>query len=271
MRSPMSVLKKVIILCCLSSVAFGMAVATRPVVARSAGTLCAVQTMALPWAAQRDGPIVGQSADRYGLFVFAHAKRTLTAKIVLASDTELYRISMSEGRIFPVKSDPDRGVAAVLVRFKSPVAIHHAYVEELGIDDAPPQECAALVTSTDDRDNAEMSSRLGSLVPVRWAETIDRPASTCVNAYTDATVLGIPDEDTESDDYGSAPLSAVVDVVVASDGTVLQASLSQKSGVSGIDAEAIKTATDARYKPATLLCAPVASEYLFKYEYDPHS
>jgi TonB family protein len=247
-------------------VMLGMMPVTRPLVARSAETLCAVQLTALPWAAERDGPIPGPSSDRYGLYVFAHAKSAISATILLASDADLYRVSISDGKIFPAKG---QAVTPLLVLFKTAVAIHHAYIEELRVDDAPPQQCVALVRSTDDRDGTEMSARLGSLVATQSAEAVAHRAASCANPYTDATVLGIPDEDTQSEDYGNIPRSAVVDVIVATDGTVIKTNISQASGVSGIDAEAIRAATDARYKPATLLCTPVVSEYLFKYEYEP--
>ena len=72
-----------------------------PLVARSAETLCTAQLMALPWAAERDGPIAGPSSDRYGLFVVANAKSTVSARILLSSDDDLYSVSINEGKIFP--------------------------------------------------------------------------------------------------------------------------------------------------------------------------
>jgi hypothetical protein len=253
-----------------ATVALSTANIARPLVARSADVLCDAPVTVLPWADERDSPIAGQSSDRYGVYVFARAKENITATIALASDTDLYVVAIRDGKIFPEKDDPDGAGTALLVRFKSPVAIRYAYVAELGSDDAPAQRCLAKATSTDNRTAAQMSARLGSLVPTRWADAVSHRAPSCASAYTEAAVLGIPDEDTETADYGNTPRSALVDVVVAADGSVLKTNINQTSGVDAIDAQAIKTANDARYKPASLLCAPVVSEYLFKYEYAPH-
>lgn len=67
----------------------------------------------------------------------------------------------------------------------------------------------------------------------------------------------------------SAPVSAVVNVTVAADGTAVGATITKSSKIDAIDNAAIKAALSSTYSPEMRNCKAVSGHYLFRAEFNP--
>jgi len=97
------------------------------------------------------------------------------------------------------------------------------------------------------------------------------PGSTnCATPFSSATANKAvsPDYPVEARSIASSRETALVKVIVDSDGSVAEASTFVPSGNAAIDAAAVKAALQSTYTPAVSFCQPVPGVYLFQAEFN---
>jgi TonB family protein len=67
--------------------------------------------------------------------------------------------------------------------------------------------------------------------------------------------------------YGNTPRDVEIHVYIDSDGRVIKANIEKSSGVDGLDMTALSDVRSSTFAPATFLCTPVVSDFIFSYHY----
>ncbi len=100
------------------------------------------------------------------------------------------------------------------------------------------------------------------------AMTMLRGEHACNGTKTEATVDAPPAEWPEIAKSMNAQGNVVVRLDLSDSGTLLKETLISTSGIASLDAEALRVARVAQYRPAVDNCRPVASSYTFRVSFE---
>jgi hypothetical protein len=245
---------------------------------------CAVSASVVPWDTTTNSP--AQTAETASYRVQLRSEKpgsTLDAHVTLVGDSGLYdaRVHLAplSGRAFEQATPP------LLVTFPKPTAIGYAFVYEYYTDYTPqvacPSDVRAVLPAGDARLEPPSAGR--SIVPVFMSAL---PSLACGKVYTAprvtktyqvagslnvqpdpiATVIYREDMRESRNDlnYQADHVTAEVLVYLDKDGVATDTYLEQSSASTTQDKATLTAAQLTDYAPATFLCAPTVSQYLFR-------
>jgi hypothetical protein len=203
------------------------------------------------------------------LRLFAESGAALDAHVTLISDSAAYDVYVRgaalAGEAYRHQSKQ------LMVLLPDRMAVRYAYIDSYALDGSALTPCATMVSWVQVWQPAFAGDRLESPDPKGAISATYRqplPALSCGKVYTPARVLKVGRR-VKPGAYGNARLLAQVRIYLDSDGKPIKEYVYKSSGVPGIDSYALYMAEASTYAPATFLCTPVVSDYLFKLDYGP--
>lgn len=247
---------------------------------------CPASVRIQPVASADTWQIGDSSAALYGFELSALGSRTASGVIAFDTDSGWYTADV------PFVGQRDFVSPRMYVRFPSAVTVMNAWMYHAqAVDDgkfgwqakgeiqcAPPPRARKQhepVVSEDDP--ARMYPKDGdhlSAAPTDREIIVDAKPSpaifhaNCTDPNDDASVAVAVAPDW-SLGYSPPKASSAVWVAVNADGTLVDAWISQPSGVREVDEAALKAAMKSTYEPARAYCRPVPGVYLFRVSFDP--
>jgi hypothetical protein len=226
---------------------------------------CAIHVAAVPWS-QASGTPSSNAADSIVLSLYSTSGSKVDAHVKLISEADGYDVALTDlaldGKPSAYSTPP------VFVTLPKATALRYAYVDSYRLDGAPEKSCA---TEPFDLRSWEASRPTPPAEPPAWPRfaavlTGPLPLLPCGKTYTDAQVThavqppGIRVNKTYTVQVG---------VFIDSEGHPVDTWIDKSSGISQADALARASALLSQYAPATFLCTPVVSEYLFRVDFAP--
>lgn len=232
---------------------------------------CSGSVSVMPWNERAGSPSTKLSSDRYVLELIANGKTDVAGAVTLITSDSAYSVTVDRRDLLRSKGSDDFYTEPIMVAFDKPVDVHYAYVDQIGVDGAPPAVCPTVVQEvhafTADGSNEFDVSVGGDVKAVNATFLQKLPDLTCGRAYIPSdlprgagAVLGA---------YGNERKSTVVRIFIDSNGVPAGANIERSSGITGLDANVIGLIEHTRYTPAKFLCTPVVSEMSIEMEYNP--
>lgn len=251
----------------------GSAFAAEPSPAASAtppewlSPFCAVSVYAMPWKLDASVPASEPSSTVFRLKMRAESGGTLDAHVTLIGSTDAFDVHVSALAL--TGTEYDFSGKPLLVKLPAADTIRYAYVDSYSIEGGQSVTCPTYVRAVSvwkpDSANDHIAPPAESDV-LGATELQKLPALSCGDVYTQARYVK-GSGNVHVGFYGNSQKMASVHVFLDSNGNVVKAYLYKSSGVAGVDAAALGSAEKSTFKPATFLCTPVVSDYLFRFGY----
>ncbi len=154
----------------------------------------------------------------------------------------------------------------MVVTLPKPAAVRYAYVDSYRIDGGAETSCASEPAAARSWANGHPPRPRPNSRRFAAVSKGSLPPLPCGKTFADARVTrafqpaGINTTHTNTVDVG---------VFVDSAGHPVQAWVQKSSGIDVADSRAVAAAQHSQYAPATFLCTPVVSEYIFRVDFDP--
>lgn len=236
-----------------------------PLPASASNYFCSAGLHLIPWNSGADAPLPSTTTADYALWLSVKGKASVTARVTLITQKAAWQVTLTS-RLHAVRNSTDRFTDGAHVHFGVAHAVRYAFVDAAGVDGAALNTCPSVVRAIRPWISAGSAPRLGSaartLTPV-YLQAL--PALSCGKTFTAPELT--KDGTADISRFGNAYRSAEVLIDVDSDGRVVHAKIYRSSGVDGIDASALSAAEHSGFKPATFLCVPVVSQFLFRLKY----
>ncbi len=200
------------------------------------------------------------------LSLFSVSGSKVDAHVKFISETDAYDVALTDVALDGKPSA--HSTAAIFVTLPKAAALRYAYVDSYRLDGGPEKSCA---TEPFDLRSWQASHQAPPTQPPtspRFAAVLNGslPALPCGKTYTDAQVThafqppGIRVDKTYTVQVG---------VFIDSEGHPVDTWIYKSSGMDDADALARASALQSQYKPATFLCTPIVSAYLFRVDFAP--
>jgi hypothetical protein len=231
---------------------------------------CAGDVTAFPWNRDLDQPAKPGRNTHYVLSLFADGKSTVSATIILISSGGAYTVTVEHNALLRQAGSDKFYAPPILVGFDKPQQVLYAFVDTVGVDGAASTPCPTVVNEVRSLigrsvTGTQQPSMAGAPVtPATFRQAL--PPLDCGSAYKEPVLLSR--EGPDLGDFGAKPLTALVHVYLDSAGHPVNPTLTQSSGVEGIDDWAMAGAEQSHYKPAQFLCTPVVSEMTVEFDYN---
>ncbi|HEY3676897.1 MAG TPA: hypothetical protein VGK84_13000 [Candidatus Tumulicola sp.] len=248
---------------------------TRPVLADDPATsswsnpFCAGDVSAFPWNRDLDEPAKLGNNTHYVVSLFADGKSTVSATIVLISSDGAYTVTVERNALLRRAGSDKFYAPAILVGFDKPREVLYAFVDTVGVDGAAPTPCPTVVNEVQSLFGRSVAAQRPSMAGAPVTPAVFRqalPPLDCGSAYEPPVLL--TREGPDLGDFGNKPQTAFVHVYLDSAGHPVNPTLTQSSGVEGIDDWAMAGAEQSHYKPAQFLCTPVVGEMTVEFDYN---
>lgn len=95
-------------------------------------------------------------------------------------------------------------------------------------------------------------------------------ATPCSTPYREATVTHLAEPFYPRGYYPSKPVTVVVQVTIAPDGTIAGGHVTQSGGNAAFDGSAVQAVEESRFAPKLVDCKAVEGTYLFKVTFRSH-
>jgi hypothetical protein len=231
---------------------------------------CSGDVSAFPWNRDLDEPAALGANRHYVLSLFADGKSTVNATITLISSDGAYSVTVDRETLLRQAGSDNFYAPPILVGFEKPELVLYAFVDTVSVDGAAPTLCPTVVNEVRSLvghsiTGTQRPSMAGAPVtPATFKQAL--PPLDCGTAYRGPVLLSR--EGPDLGDFGAKPLTAFVHVYLDSAGHPINPTLTQTSGVEGIDDWAMAGAEQSHYKPAQFLCTPVVSEMTVEFDYN---
>jgi len=191
---------------------------------------------------------------------------TVDAHVKLISETDAYDVALTG---LPLDGNPsDRSTTATLVTLPKAAPLRYAYVDSYRVDGAPEKSCATEPYDLLSWQTVFQAPPTEAPASPRFAAVLigPLPPLPCGKIFTNAHVArtfqppGINVKKTYTVQVG---------IFIDSEGHPVDAWIYKSSGIEAADNLAKASALLSQYAPATFLCTPIVSEYLFRVDFAP--
>ena len=237
--------------------------------AAASNIFCAASVSAFPLDPATDRIAQEQSTSRYAIDLGVRGKKNVTASVTFIGEKNAYIVNIPNTPLQANgKKKGDWYTDAMLVRFARPAHVRYAYVDTVAVDGAATMTCPTVP--------------MKASVPRKWAgkKLFERgapgldakfqqalPPLPCGAVYRQAKMLRTGT--LYGGTFGIKARSAIVTVALDSRGKLAYVKLIKSSGIPQFDQNVLASAESSTYKPATFLCTPIVSEYIFIGNYMP--
>ena len=218
-----------------------------------------------PFCEVRAGLVPVESAIRgteYLVELYASHGTRLSAHVTLIGSEGAYDANVPSTNLNGALDD--RRTDGVVIKMPESAPIHYFFVDSYTIDGEPPVTCPSYVQPSG---SGPSEDAIGGdeLIAVNATFLQKLPELPCGKAY-------IPPSSRKGFEpivghYGDKPRSILMHVYVDSAGNAMRATMSESSGVEGLDAAAVAVAEYTTYNPARFLCMPVVGEIDMQVDY----
>ncbi len=226
---------------------------------------CAIHVVGVPWN-QASGTASSSATDSVVLSLYSMSGSKVDAHVKLISQTDAYDVALTDLALDGKPSAHSTG--AIFVTLPKAATLRYAYVDSYRLDGAPEKSCATEPYDLRSWEAALQAPPSQPPTSPRFAAALTGPLPPlpCGKTYTDARVTrayqppGVPLNKTYTVQVG---------VFIDSEGRPIDTWIYKSSGIGQADALAKASALLSQYAPATFLCAPIVSEYLFRVDFAP--
>jgi hypothetical protein len=226
---------------------------------------CAIHVAAVPWDQASSSPS-SNVADSIVLSLSSMSGSEVDAHVKLISETDAYDVALTGLALNGTPSA--HSTAAIFVTLPKPTELRYAYVDSYRLDGAPEKSCATEPFDLRAWENLRQPPPAQAPAWPRFAAVLSGPlpALPCGKSFTDARVThafqppGVNVRKTYTVQVG---------VFIDSEGRPVDTWIYKSSGMDNADALARDSALLSQYAPATFLCTPIVSEYLFRVDFAP--
>jgi hypothetical protein len=211
-----------------------------------------------PFCEVRAGLVPVESAIRgteYLVELYASHGTRVSAHVTLIGSEGAYDANVPSTNMSGALDD--RRTDGVLIKMPESAPIHYFFVDTFSIDGEAAVTCPSYVQPAGSGPSDDAISGL-DLTSVTAAFLQKLPDLSCGKAYIGPSsrkgfepIVG---------HYGDKPRSILMHVFIDSAGNALRATMSESSGVQGLDDAAIAAVDYTKYNPAQFLCQPVVGE-----------
>ncbi|HTA39517.1 MAG TPA: energy transducer TonB [Candidatus Acidoferrales bacterium] len=218
-----------------------------------------------PFCEVRAGLVPVESAIRgteYLVQLYASHGTRVSAHVTLIGAEGAYDASVPPTNLSGAPDD--RRTDGIVIKMPQTTPIHYFFVDSFTIDGEAPYTCPSYVAPSGSGPSEDAIGGLGlTNVTATFLQAL--PDLPCGRAY-------IPPSSRKGYEpivghYGDKPRSTVLHVYIDSAGNALRATVSQSSGVEGLDDAAMAAAEYTKYNPAQFLCQPVVGELDMQMDY----
>ena len=218
-----------------------------------------------PFCEVRAGLVPVESAIRgteYAVELYASHGTRVSAHVTLIGSEGAYDANVPPTNLSGALDD--RRTDGVVIKMPESAPIHYFFVDTFTIDGEAPVTCPSYVQPAGSGPSADEIGGLG-LTSATATFLQKLPDLPCGKAY-------IPPSSRKGFEpivghYGDKPRSVVMHVYVDSAGNALRATMSESSGIEGLDGAAVAAAEYTKYNPARFLCMPVVGEIDMQVDY----
>ena len=230
---------------------------------------CPVSAVVIPWDAATDEPAGDAAGTAVALGIFSEKGRVADVHVTLIGDAAAYDAHVSDVELYGRAYD--RKSAAMLVTLPSKLAIRYAYVDSYALDGSAQTSCPSAVEAVNVWKAGASGDRPGrpdsrASIAATYLQAL--PALPCGKVFTPAKVAKAAKDFKGIGYYGAGDRTAEIRIYLDSKGNLLQSYVYKTSGIAGVDSYALLEAQATTYTPATFLCTPVVSDYLFSVKYE---
>ncbi len=239
-----------------------------PCPAAASNIFCAASAGVLPLDPATGLISPEQSTTRYAVILGVRGKRTVSASVTFINRKNAYIVDIPTSPIFALKNRHDRYTQAMLVRFAHPTHVRYAYVDTAAVDGAAAITCPTVPLKPivpRKMTGKEIIGHTSQKFDATFQQAL--PPLPCGAVYRRTKVLHAGT--VYGGDFGLKSRSAVALVALDSRGNSASVKLLKSSGIAQFDQNVLAAAESTKYRPASFLCTPIVSEYIFVGQYSP--
>ncbi len=239
-----------------------------PAPAAASNIFCAASVFAFPLDPATDRIAPESATSRYAIDLSVRGKAKVAASVTFIGEKNAYIVQVPTARLLGATKRHDRFTGTMLVRFPHSTQVRYAYVDSVAVDGAAAITCPTVPGKPSvpkkwvgkqlfGAGSPRLDAALQQALPPLPCGAVYRPA----RVVRAGTVYG--------GDFGFQSRSAEVLVALDSHGKLATVKLLKSSGIPQFDQNVLASAESTKYRPASFLCTPIVSEYVFVGEYSP--
>ena len=205
---------------------------------------------------------------RYAVVLGVRGKRNVSASVTFINRKNAYIVDIPTSPIFALKNRHDRYTQAILVRFARPTHVRYAYVDTAAVDGAAAITCPTVPLKPivpRKMTGEEIIGHSSQKFDATFQQAL--PPLPCGAVYRRTKVLHAGT--VYGGEFGLVSRSAEVLVALDSRGKPASVKLLKSSSIAQFDQNVLAAAESTKYRPASFLCTPIVSEYIFVGQYSP--
>ncbi len=199
----------------------------------------------------------------YGLVLLAARGSSLDAHVTLVGDTDAYDAHVQQAGLTGAASDREADPILVTLPSGTP-KINYFFVDSYAIDGGSSMTCPSYVFPMG-TDRISASPSAAAPLAAQHLQAIAKPP--CGHVYRPPDTNG--DVGGTIGHFGDKPLSTKFDVYLDSKGHPISETITESSGVEGVDQSALGVIQQHVFSPAQFLCTPVVGEMSIQIDYQP--
>ena len=236
--------------------------------AAASNIFCAASVTTFPLDPATDRIAKEASTTRYAIDLAVRGKQRVAASVTFIGEKDAYIVNVPSAPLSATRKGHDRYTDAMMVRFPHPLHVRYAYVDTAAVDGAAAITCPT-VPARPVVPKKWVGTKLFDGDPPRLDATFQQalPPLPCGAVYRRTKVLHAGT--VYGGDFGLKSRSAVALVALDSRGNSASVKLLKSSGIAQFDQNVLAAAESTKYRPASFLCTPIVSEYIFVGQYSP--